>query len=183
MGMPTHLATLTDDLMAAIRGTDRGRRIADLLSRYARAHDDWRSFAIVDATCYTRNLIEINDEFELLLLCWGDGQKSPIHNHEGQDCWMAILEGPMEEAHFAFPAGNGPLEAGPVRAFQRGDVAFIRDEIGLHQVRTVGLRPAASLHLYAKPYAECNCYCEETGRVTRVALGYRSVRGVLTAES
>lgn len=176
-----HLTALTGDLLAAIRAEDTGRRIASLLGEYAKAHDDWRDYAFAEDEGYTRNLLELNDEYELLLLCWGSGQRSPVHNHEGQDCWMAVLDGPIEEVHFPFPKAPGPLDAGPVRTFARGEVAFIKDEIALHQVRAVDGRAAASLHLYAKPYGQCNCYCEVTGKVTRTPLTYHSVRGVLQA--
>lgn len=172
------LARLSSELSECIRRRDRGRLIADLLASYARSHEDWRDFAVRDADGYTRNLLELNEEFELLLLCWGSGRTSPVHNHEGQDCWMVVLEGPIEEAHYAFPDQPGPLAPRRVQSYATGDVAFIRDEIGLHQVRSPGGRFAASLHLYSKPFATCNCYCERTGRVTRVPLVYHSVRGV-----
>jgi hypothetical protein len=42
---------------------------------------------------YTRNLVFKNDLFELLILCWGPGQRSWIHNHRGQHCWMSVVEG------------------------------------------------------------------------------------------
>ena len=38
---------------------------------------------------YTRNLIDKTDLYELLSLCWEPGMKSSIHNHKGQNCWMA----------------------------------------------------------------------------------------------
>ena len=132
---------------------------------------------VVDAS--GGKIVELNDEYELLLLYWSAGQRSPIHNHEGQDCWMAVLEGPVEEANFAFPNGDGaPLAPGPVKTYEPGQVAYIRDEVGLHEVRTVPGHDAVSLHLYAKPYGVCNCYCPDTGAITRTPLSYYSVRGV-----
>ncbi len=44
---------------------------------------------------YTRNLNFRNDLFELPALCWQPGQKSWIHNHQGQHCWMAIAQGTL----------------------------------------------------------------------------------------
>lgn len=175
--MSTPLLTLVQDLKHTIGRELGGKRIATLLSTYAREHEDWRPLALRDPDCYTRNLVELNDDYELLLLYWSAGQRSPIHNHEGQDCWMAVLEGPVQEASFAFPDGHGPLEAGPVKTFDPGQVAYIHDEVGLHEVRTVPGYDAVSLHLYSKPYGECNCYCPDTGAVTRTSLRYYSVRG------
>ncbi len=42
---------------------------------------------------YTRNLIDKTDLYELLSLCWEPGMKSSIHNHKGQNCWMAAPVG------------------------------------------------------------------------------------------
>lgn len=163
----------------------RGGRIAELLGEYARTRSDWRPFALFSDLYYTRNLVTLEPRFELMVLCWGAGQESPIHNHEGQDCWMAVLEGEIEEVRYPMP---DPHESGPLRSkgslrFGRGQVAFIRDEMGLHHVRPAGSSASGgvTLHLYSSPYDECNCYCPETGRVTRKKLGYYSVRGRILA--
>src|SRR5262249_7439545 len=41
------------------------------------------------STHYTRNLIYKCELFELLAICWEVGQVSRVHNHQGQNCWMA----------------------------------------------------------------------------------------------
>jgi len=161
-----------------------GNRIVALLGEYARTHRDWREFAHFSAQHYTRNLVVREPRFELMVLCWSAGQESAIHNHEGQDCWMAVLDGAVEEVRYPIPDGSpGPLAPKNSATFQAGQVAFIRDEIGLHLVRPA--RGSASggvtLHLYAAPYDECNCYCPETGTITRKRLGYHSIRGKVTA--
>ena len=163
----------------------RNGRIAELLGEYARTCSDWRAFALSSDQHYTRNLVARETRFELMILCWGPGQESPIHNHEGQDCWMAVLDGEAEEVRYPMPAGSG---AGPLRSkgmlrFTPGQVAFIRDEMGLHLVRPVSISVSGcvTLHLYSSPYDECNCYCPETGRVTRKKLGLHSIRGRVLA--
>ncbi len=183
--MTVTLATL-DDLAAALRlefaRDPTGVGAAALLERYAALGRDWRPYTLFHPGAYTRNLVDRTADYELLLLCWDEGQQSPIHNHEGQNCWMVVLEGPIEEQHYPFPdngASGGPLHpCGPVRTFAMGEVAFIRDEIALHVVRAPEQRRGVSLHLYARPFASCNCYCEHTGRVSRRELTYDSVRGV-----
>ena len=174
-----HLDRLVEALQRSIPAQG-GRAVADLLSSYALSHDDWRSFALFDPVSYTRNRVAREERFELLLLCWGEGQESPIHNHEGQDCWMAVLEGRLEEVRFPMPAPGhvGPLTHGQSQVHGQGRVAFIRDEMGLHLVRPVRGR-AVSLHLYAAPYDECNVYCPETGKISRRRMVDHSVRGRL----
>ena len=163
----------------------KGSGAAAILADYASTHDDWRSWIRWSEERYTRNLIARTEAFELLLLGWGAGQESPIHNHEGQNCWMAVLDGEIEELQYAFPPDppvpDTPLEALGGRIFERGGVAFIRDEIALHLVRGAQGRAGVSLHLYSKPYAACNVYCPRTGKVERVELSYHSIRGELVS--
>ncbi len=179
------LDQLVADLDAEFAGEARGKRIAALLADYTQAHEDWRTFALFAADCYARNLVHRGESFELMILCWGAGHASPIHNHEGQDCWMGVLEGDIEELRYVAPTEvrPGPLEPTEAAVFGAGQVAYIRDEIGLHLVRPFGEgRVAVSLHLYAAPYDECSVYCPETGRVTRKQLSNYSDRGQLCGE-
>src|ERR1700744_1846334 len=44
---------------------------------------------------YTRNLVDKTELYELLAICWEVGQKSSIHNHKGQNCWMAAPIGKL----------------------------------------------------------------------------------------
>ncbi len=175
------LDVLVRSLHDEFHGGARGGRIAELLGEYARARTDWRPFALFSDLHYTRNLVALEQRFELMILCWGPGQESPIHNHEGQDCWMAVLDGEVEEVRYPMPSEGqaGPLQPKAALRFAPGQVAFIRDEMGLHLVRPLRTSAAGgvTLHLYAAPYDECNCYCPETGSVTRKKLGYHSVRG------
>jgi cysteine dioxygenase len=178
------LDQLVQDLQREFQAGPSGKRVVGLLSAYARGCEDWRSRCFFDPATYTRNLVERNERFELLILGWGAGQESPIHNHEGQDCWMGVLDGDVEEVRYPPPAGvgPGPLPVRDTLTFRRGEVGFIRDDIALHLVRS-GRPPesAVSLHLYASPYDECNVYCPDTGKVTRRKLSYYSIRGRVLA--
>ena len=161
-----------------------GKRVAQLLAGYATSESDWEPWALFTEGGYTRNRVVREERFELLLLAWGAGQESPIHNHGGQDCWMGVLSGRIEELRYPLPApgGKGPLELRQSQVYAPGEVAFIRDEIGLHLVRSAHDAPAVSLHLYAAPYDHCNVYCPDTGEITRRKLSDYSHRGQLLTQ-
>ena len=42
---------------------------------------------------YTRSRVYQHARFEMLLLCWEPGQRSAVHNHAGQECWMLVPVG------------------------------------------------------------------------------------------
>lgn len=156
----------------------KGKGIARILGEYARANVDWRTFALYEPGAYTRNLVARNEWFELLLLCWSAGQESPIHNHAAQNCWMAVLEGEIEEIQFEMPTAPAcELRETGRKTFVPGKVAFINDDIALHRVRPARGGAGVSLHLYSRPIETCLLYDERTGEVATRVMGYHSVRG------
>lgn len=160
--------------------TGRGKRVADLLRDYAASGQCWRNWAHFVPERYSRNLVHRSETFELLLLCWGVGHASPIHDHAGQQCWMAILDGELEEVHYDEPrdGASRPMASGRVRRFTAPGVAYIHDDIALHLIRPVPGTRGVSLHLYADPIDACRAFDPATGRATPVEVGYHSVRGV-----
>lgn len=175
----TPIARLQTELTRQFERDARGTEAARILSAYARGEDDWRRFVHFDPDVYTRNLVARNDHFEMLVLCWARGQESPIHNHAGQNCWMAVLDGEIEEVQFAF-ARTEPgarLVAGGSKTFVPGRVAFINDDIALHRVRPAAGGAGISLHLYSKPIDVCNLYDEHSGVVVQKRLSYHSIDG------
>lgn len=166
----------------------RGKGIPSLLRAYQEEHRDWEEWALWSDKRYTRNLVACGESFELLILCWSPGQQSPIHDHAGQNCWMAVLEGQLEEIHYsatknAADAGQVPPEKGRAKSFVEGGVAFIEDSIAYHLTQPVGGTRAVSMHLYSKPIDTCSIFCPDTGVAETVALGYHSVRGELAGSA
>lgn len=173
------LLALARQIETALVRDQRGAEVAGLLGEYAEQHVDWREFALFSKDGYARNLVRASDLFELLVLCWQPGQVSPIHDHQGQRCWMAVLEGRIRERHFHLPgAGGGPLVSGRSRVFSPGSVAYIHDDIALHDIGPEG-DPGVTLHLYSAPIRECRIFDPETGAPTRRSLVYHSVEGTL----
>lgn len=173
------LDRLTKSLEQALCGggaTD-GSAVAALLRDYAASEESWRPYALFRDDTYSRNLIWRCGDFELLLLCWNEGHVSPIHDHAGQQCWMAVLEGELEEVHFSQGEKDGPLEPGRVKAFPAGGVAYIHDDIALHLIRPKAGTRGVSLHLYSRPIDACRTFCGETGAPSEVCVGYHTVRG------
>ena len=51
---------------------------------------DWSKYAFFSGEHYVRNLVETNDDFELLVICWGPGQISRIHNHDNSNGQVTV---------------------------------------------------------------------------------------------
>ena len=47
--------------------------------------------AYLSVNRYTRNLVdEGNGKFNLMLLCWGEGHSSAVHDHSDAHCFMKV---------------------------------------------------------------------------------------------
>jgi len=176
---PIH--ALARELHTNLKHGSRGKEVAGLLAEYAARERDWREFAHFKGECYARNLVSASELFELLVICWQPGQVSPIHDHQGQNCWMAVLDGQIRERLYHLPPQQkGPLVAGHARVLEAGSVAYIHDDIALHDIGSLD-RPGITLHLYSRPIRECRTFDAETGAETLRGLVYHSVEGVLQA--
>src|SRR5262249_7685806 len=121
-----------------------------------------------EPTHYTRNLIFKNDVFELIAICWDVGQVSRIHNHQNQNCWMAVPVGRLVVQNYRLvraDATTGYCELEPTRQglMDPEHPAHVDPEEPIHAV--LNLRefnaPAASLHIYSRPYDHCLVYSLE----------------------
>lgn len=164
-------------------GAEGAERVKSMMSEYIHTHEDWKDYALYHPAFYARNLVEANEHFELIVICWKDGQKSPIHNHAGSSCWMGCLEGKIEETyyHVKDEPETGPEEGicpnlikGQTEAHTKGEVAYIRDEIALHVIRPIDGN-GVSLHLYSPPIKSCLIYIPALGKTARKTVGYHTI--------
>ena len=51
-----------------------------------------------------------NGKFNLMILCWGEGHGSAVHDHADAHCFMKILSGSLSEVRFEWPKGSGEEE-------------------------------------------------------------------------
>jgi cysteine dioxygenase len=100
---------------------------------------------------YRRNLVRGTDWYNLWVLCWRNGQRSPIHDHKGSSCAVRVLNGTMTETLFEF-APNGHVKATFSRDVLPGGVVGSEDS-DLHQVSNLqaGNADLVTMHIYSPP--------------------------------
>lgn len=176
---PDPLDFLLADLDRVLAEDTKGARVTRLLADYAASGaTDWRRFALFEANYYSRNLIRRSDLYELIVLCWGPGQRSPIHDHSHQRCWMGVLDGRVKETIYRVQEGpQASAVQGPAREFVTGGVAYIVDDMGWHRIEPTGSGPAVTLHLYSRPIRECQIFDEASGTVQSKRMSYHSIGG------
>lgn len=117
--------------------------------------EPWLRF---DPERYQRNLLHSGPAYQALLLCWRNGQRSPIHDHRGSACGVKVLSGRATETTFDF-ASNGMIV--PVRTceLEEGSICGSFDA-DMHQVSNLQSDEAdlITLHVYSPPLLKMRMY-------------------------
>ena len=124
--------------------------------------------------CYTRNCIVDHEKFELILLCWGPGHTTPIHDHGGEECWVSIIEGEFKETIYQLDE-NDELKLLKSSIAKTNDVTYMIDFMGFHSLENLSNKRSMSLHLYAKPIRSCKAYDEKSGKIINRELEYTTI--------
>ena len=133
--------------------------------------EDFNEFATWSKSCYTRNCIANNDDFELILLCWAPRQCTPIHDHGGEECWVTIIDGEFQETLYSHEE-PGRLKELKTIVSSPGDITYMCDFMGFHNIKNLSDSRSMSLHFYAKPIRSCNTYCETSKELVNKDLMY-----------
>ncbi|HKV38549.1 MAG TPA: cysteine dioxygenase family protein [Blastocatellia bacterium] len=142
-------------------------------------------YLLWDQQHYTRNLIDRTPLYELVAICWDVGQMSSIHNHQDQNCWMAVPIGRLmvqnyHVMHQDLEAGKCRIERAGAEEMNPRKPQAVNPEAPVHRVlnpREFNAR-AVSVHVYSRPIDNCVVYSEENQSCGVIGLSYTSVRGI-----
>jgi Cysteine dioxygenase type I len=128
---------------------------------------------------YARHLVHKDPDVEILVLCWAPGAVAPIHGHEGEYCWARVERGRLEFRSYR-EASRAPLRLEPLGGVVHGGPGHVDGPADIHAVSnpTAFGEGAVSVHVYCRPFDECDIYDPDAGTVRRVQLRYDSVRAV-----
>lgn len=152
----------------------KGDKVDRFLTEHHVDQDQFLPFIYFREDTYGRNLVFRAEHFELLLLTWLPKQRTPIHDHNGQRCWMMVQSGSLAFRNYEPCDGaKGQLVCkGSVETHDAGENVYIDDGIGLHSIANASNKPAISVHLYAGPIPRCRIYDESAREFKTVELCY-----------
>ena len=92
------------------------------------------------------------------MLCWKNGQRSPIHDHTGSACVVRVLRGTLTETLFEL-VPSGHIKATFSRDFIEGSLMGSEDT-DIHQVSNLQAANAdlVTLHIYTPPLNRMNTF-------------------------
>lgn len=183
MAGTAELIRLVDDAVAENNVTDTVEAIkADLCKLIRSSQIDLPAefTAPVDGH-YARRLLHKDDDkgYSIVVMTWGPGQKTPIHDHSGMWCVEGVWGGSIDvqqfelvsrdDDRFRFEARNS-YEAGV------GSAGCLIPPYEYHSISNAcNETPAISLHIYGGEMKQCSVFTPESdGSYTRSErpLGY-----------
>ena len=142
--------------------------IDDLRDLVETLEDDWevfRPYLRFQNRRYNRNLIRAGESYHALLLCWKNGQRSPIHDHRESRCAFRVMKGVATETIFA-TSDNGLVYPTTSRELVKGSIGLSEDD-DKHQISNLQAEgELVTLHLYSPPLIVMGKYSLTTGTVT-----------------
>jgi len=162
----------------------RTDRVFDFLRSAAVALETLDPYLRWDRQHYTRNLIDKTPLFELIAICWDVGQASSVHNHQDQNCWMAVPFGRLLVQNYRtisqdLRMGRCKLEATGTVEMNPSHPCRVDPREPVHRVfnpREFNQR-AVSLHVYSRPIDSCVVYSPERGTCGQITLRYTTEYG------
>lgn len=113
--------------------------------------DDLKPYVRFQDEAYQRVRICSGEQYEMLVVCWKSGQRSPVHDHAQSTCCFRVMQGVCTETVFDF-SPRGQVVARESRNLPEGYMAASQDA-DTHQVSN--LQPPGqdlvTLHIYSPP--------------------------------
>jgi sulfinoalanine decarboxylase/sulfinoalanine decarboxylase/aspartate 1-decarboxylase len=129
----------------------------ELIKEFGITYESLLPFATWSKDGYKRICLASNEEAELILICWTNGQETAVHNHSGEKCWMYFAKGEFVEKLYA---NDEEKKLMIERSVQEGEVSYLTDDIGFHSLHYSSEGLGMTMHLYANPIKNCQVYSE-----------------------
>jgi len=162
-----------DDLMSALSEEER-TTYNDIIRSIKLPISAFENYCSWSNESYTRNCIIKDERFELILLCWEKGQKTTIHDHGGEECWVKVIQGELRETLYNMDEA-GELKMVKSTISKTGDISYMIDFMGFHSLENLSNKRCMSLHLYAKPIRNCKMFDENSRKFVSKDLIYNTV--------
>ncbi len=196
-----HLISI-DDFVERLRSFEQGLitrdGILDLCASVEITDSSLDPYVFFDDKFYTRNLIYRDDLFEVMTICWQAGQKTAVHTHNGQLCWMIPQRGNLGVVEYKWIgcdhpeyqnvvgidclAGSEHTKLEVIREVEAcaGGPVLTADKLQtIHRLYNLSEKTerAISIHIYSRPIDSCVAFDMESQRCYRRQLDYFSKYG------
>ncbi len=190
-----------DDFVSRIRSFEQGLitrdSVLDFCDSVQVSDASLEPYVFFDDKFYTRNMIYRDDLFEIMTICWQPGQKTAVHTHNGQLCWMIPHRGNLGVVDYKWMGCDHPENQNVVgidclAGSDHTKLEFVREVdacaggtvLTADKLQTIHRlynhdEPAVSIHIYSRPIDSCVAFDMEKQHCYRRQLAYFSKYGRL----
>lgn len=112
--------------------------------------NDWTDYERYSEISYTRNLAFRNECFEIMVICWNYGQRSCIHDHPSNGCFLKVLKGDLIEESYKM-IDSRPTIIKTIN-LPTGTIAYQQGKTGIHRIiNPHDYQQTVTLHIYSPP--------------------------------
>lgn len=110
--------------------------------------------------CYARHLLYRcpKEDFSVVMMVWGPGQRTPVHDHGGHWCVEGVVKGQLEIVDYSLreiDAQTVELNAEKTIHASPGDVGNLIPPFEYHHIANFTSTPAISIHVYSSEIKTC----------------------------
>jgi 3-mercaptopropionate dioxygenase len=166
--MSDGLDTLLARIDAAVQLRDAGaitRRVKQELEDAIRGHTIRlpERFHRVRADGYARRLLHRNDDlgYTAVVMTWGPGQRTPLHDHAGIWCVEGVVSGQMDVTQFDLVDESGEgfrFEARGCVHASVGSAGCLIPPFEYHILANALSTPSITLHIYGGEMTTCHVF-------------------------
>ncbi|MCB9169547.1 MAG: cysteine dioxygenase family protein [Flavobacteriales bacterium] len=158
-------------VVAALRAVRRKRDLGEVFQEADLLLEELLPYATWNEKHYTRNPVVRTSDFELMLICFGPGQATSIHDYDVAEAWVRPIAGVLTEERFTV-SSEQVLRRTRSRPITPGTVSHLRPRHSIHRYFNATTERAITLNLYAAPLKKWRIYDERSG-----ASASRALRG------
>ena len=146
------LVRVTSDVKAILQDMLRSNALA-LPERFVAARPD----------TYARRLLhrDPSGRYTIVVMTWGPGQQTALHDHAGIWCVECVVDGEMEVAQFDLVSDEGGMyrfdERSRIHA-GRGAAGCLIPPFEYHTLGNVAALPSVTLHVYGGDMDHCHVF-------------------------
>ncbi|MCB0795423.1 MAG: cysteine dioxygenase family protein [Flavobacteriales bacterium] len=170
MGDPSDIHTM-DQLVAHLCRADQDR-LGLVLTEMQLPSEALLRRAQWNSRRYTRTCLHRTESFELLLICYEEGQATSIHDYYGEKAWIRPLIGRLLEERFEKGSDPG-LELVRSSILLPGMTSHVGSENSIHRFSNAERGRTVSLNLYARPLRRWRVYDQGGGSGSLLPVGHR----------
>lgn len=134
----------------------------DILARYAVPGRDLEAYFRWNDRHYTRTCVIRNSAFELLVVCYGPGQRTSIHDYDSDMAWVHPVMGEVLEERFR-SCPDGTLQLLQETRLRPGMLGTLTRTSSIHRFSNPGSGRVVTLNLYAPAMRKWRVYEPRTG--------------------